>query len=152
MCVCRRTSQSSTCVLQNQSLQGCTRGAMAQGLGRPAAVSIRTHVCCRATQSKAPPKDHGQGVKGSRGTRVWPTRCCCEHAHTNQKNVLQDKSAQGCTQGSKVTRVWQIICCGEHTHARRRMRQLSAVVSTHTHVYTLQENQFWLGFADRALL
>ena len=38
---------------------GLVWSTTAQGLGRPAAASIRTHVCCRATQFKAPPKDHG---------------------------------------------------------------------------------------------
>ena len=43
-------------------------------------------------------------------------------------------SIQDCTQVSEVARVWQITCCSEHTLARRRIRQLSAVVSAHKHV------------------
>ena len=87
-------------------------GQQLQRLGRPiAAVSTYTHVCFRTSQCRLHPKIKGYNgvadhvlpsaytsvqqnkinsglhprIRGSRGTRVWPTTCCCEHTHIHTR-------------------------------------------------------------------
>ena len=112
-CCCEQTHESRI----NSELH--TRAEMLQMFGRPrAAASIHIEYFNSGLHPR---------TKESLGT--GPGRPVAAVAYTC---VLRNTSIQGCTQISKVTRVWQIICCGEHTHLRRRIRQFSAAVRTHT--------------------
>ena len=58
--VCRRTSQASTCVLQNQSIQGSTQGSMATGGLADLLLRTSAHMSVAEQPNfRAPPKDQG---------------------------------------------------------------------------------------------
>ena len=73
-------------------------------------------------------------TKDQKGTRVWPTNCCCEHTHMCVRNSSSqvtrdwptncDMSSQGCTQGPRVTSVWPTECCCEHTHVCCKIKSI----------------------------
>ena len=110
-------------------IKGC------MGLADELLLRAYTCVCGRITcQLKACTKDQ-------KGTRVWPTNCCCEHTHmcvkkqpvpgcTQGSQVTRDwptncenMSSQGCTQGPRDTSFWPTMCCCEHTHVCCRIYQ-----------------------------
>ena len=75
--------------------------------------------------------------KGSRAQGVQgfgrPDAAVSTHTQTKKKVCCKISQHRAAPKDQRLS-VWQTIRCGEHTHARRRMRQLSAVVSAHTHV------------------
>ena len=88
-------------------------------------------------------------TQGSKVTKVWPTSCCCEHAHHTR--VLQNKSIQGCTPNQGSLRFGRPRAAVSNTQVRRRIKPTQscaqgssgqgapgfgrphAAASTHTH-------------------
>ena len=57
---------------------------------------------------------------GSRVTRAWPTKRCCEHTHVYCREIRVAPTDR------TFTRAWPTNCCCEHTHVDRRMNHLRA--------------------------
>ena len=94
--------------------------------------------------------------KGSRAQGVQgfgrPDAAVSTHTQTKKKVCCKISQHRAAPKDQRLRGFGRSFAAASTRHARRRMRQLSAVVSAHTCVYALQENQFWLGFADQALL
>ena len=97
--------RSHTCVLQNKTNQGCTRGSKCFK-GSVDQVLLQAYTCVLQN-------DKAQGfTQGSMVTTDCPTTCCRGHTHVccsvNQRR------------GSRFTKVWPTACCWQHTHVCRR--------------------------------
>ena len=68
-------------------------------------------MCCRIGQLRV--------VPGSRVTRAWPTKCCCEHTHVCCREI------RVAPRDRNFTRAWPTnCCCCEHTHVGCRKNHL----------------------------
>ena len=92
------------------------KGQGFRGLGSTIAASARTH-----THSHTLPNRSIEGcTPGSRVTRAWPTKRCCEHTHVYCREIRVAPTDR------TFTRAWPTNCCCEHTHVDRRMNHLRA--------------------------
>ena len=128
--------QAYTCVLQNQSNQGCIQGSKCYK-GPVDQVLLQAHTCVlQNTQT--------QGfAQGSTVTKVWPTTgcCCCrthqrrvwptklckEHTHVCCRTDEFRVPAKGQTQGQRLQRFGRPVFAVS-THVYFRLRQAQAVL------------------------
>ena len=121
--------------LQSRSCHRCTQGPGIASVWSTMCCCEHTRVCVCVLQNKINAGLH----PGSTCYKGSPTRCCCEPTHT----CCTIFAVQAWNAGLHPRKSYKdsIQCCCERTHTH-----------TQTCVYVLQENQFWLGFADQALL